>query len=84
MNAARNIEMGPIPVRAALLVGGDPEIESQLRRILEPGLWALQHVSDNATALVMALGKNFVDKSFSFVLTTLASAPSTKSIDQAG
>ena len=59
MNAARNIEMGPIPVRAALLVGGDPEIESQLRRILEPGLWALQHVSHNTAALVMALGKNF-------------------------
>ncbi len=59
MNAARDIEMGPIPVRTALLVGGDPEIESQVRRILEPGLWALQHVSDNAAALVKALGKNF-------------------------
>jgi anti-sigma regulatory factor (Ser/Thr protein kinase)/ActR/RegA family two-component response regulator len=59
MNALRDIEMGPIPVRTALLVGGDPEIESQLRRILEPGLWALQHVSDNTAALVKALGKNF-------------------------
>jgi anti-sigma regulatory factor (Ser/Thr protein kinase)/ActR/RegA family two-component response regulator len=59
MNALRDVEMGPIPVRTALLVGGDPEIDAQLRRILEPGLWALQHVSDNATALVMALGKNF-------------------------
>ena len=59
MNALRDVELGPIPVRTALLVGGDPEIDAQLRRILEPGLWALQHVSDNATALVMALGKNF-------------------------
>jgi DNA-binding response OmpR family regulator len=59
MNALRDIEMGPIPVRTALLVGGDPDIESQLRRILEPGLWTLQHVSDNTAALVMALGKNF-------------------------
>ena len=59
MNTLRDIEMGPIPVRTALLVGGDPDIDSQLRRILEPGLWALQHVSDNAAALVMALRKNF-------------------------
>ena len=59
MNALRDIEMGPIPVRTALLVGGNPDIDAQLRRILEPGLWAIHHVSDNAVALVMALGRNF-------------------------
>jgi anti-sigma regulatory factor (Ser/Thr protein kinase)/CheY-like chemotaxis protein len=59
MNALSQIEMRPIPVRDALLVGGDPDIESQLRRIFEPGLWALQTASDNMTALAMAICKNF-------------------------
>lgn len=59
MNALSNIEMRPHPVRTALLVGGDFEIGEQLRDILEPGLWALQHASDNGSALVMATRKNF-------------------------
>jgi anti-sigma regulatory factor (Ser/Thr protein kinase) len=59
MSALPYIEMRPIPVRTALLVGGDPGVDSQLRRILEPGLWALQHASDNAAALAMATRKNF-------------------------
>ena len=59
MNALSNIEMRPLPVRTALLVGGDPEIGEQLRDILEPGLWALQHASDNGAALVMATRRNF-------------------------
>jgi len=59
MNALLNIEMRPVPVRTALLVGGDSEIGEQLRGILEPGLWALQHAPDNNAALLMALGKNF-------------------------
>jgi len=59
MSALPNIEMRPIPVRAALLVGGDLQIEEQLQGILEPGLWTLQHATDNTAALVMAHGKNF-------------------------
>ena len=59
MSALPHIEMRPIPVRTALLVGGDPGIDSQLRRVLEPGLWALQHASDNTAALAMATRKNF-------------------------
>jgi len=59
MSALPYIEMRPIPVRTALLVGGDLGVDSQLRRILEPGLWALQHASDNAAALAMATRKNF-------------------------
>lgn len=59
MNALSNIEMRPLPVRTALLVGGDSEIGEQLRDTLEPGLWALQHASDNGAALVMATRKNF-------------------------
>src|SRR5580765_3137233 len=59
MSALSNIEMRPIAVRIALLVGGDSRIEEQLRGILEPGLWALQHAHDNTAALVLAHIKNF-------------------------
>ena len=59
MSALPNIEMRPVPVRAALLVGGDSHIEQQLRAILEPGLWTLKHATDNAAALMMAAGKTF-------------------------
>jgi len=59
VSAPPNIESRPVPVRVALLVGGDSRIEQQLRAILEPGLWALQHATNNAEALVMTRGKNF-------------------------
>jgi anti-sigma regulatory factor (Ser/Thr protein kinase)/ActR/RegA family two-component response regulator len=59
MSALPNIELRPVPVRIALLVGGDSQTEEQLRDILEPGLWALQHATDNAAALAMAGSKNF-------------------------
>ena len=59
MSALPNIEMRPVPVRTALLVGRDSYIEEQLRGVLEPGLWALQHAADNAAALAMAIKKNF-------------------------
>jgi anti-sigma regulatory factor (Ser/Thr protein kinase)/CheY-like chemotaxis protein len=59
MNAIPNVAVGPIPVRAALLVESDPRIDEQMRRILEPSVWAVQHAPDNAAALAMAAGKNF-------------------------
>ena len=59
MSALPNIEMRPVAVRIALLVGGDSQIEEQLRGILEPGLWALQHAHDNTAALVLAHIRNF-------------------------
>lgn len=59
MNALPNIEMRPLPVRVALLVGGDLHVAEQLRNILEPGLWVVQHATDNTAALAMASGKNF-------------------------
>src|ERR1700704_972161 len=59
MSALPNTEMRPVPVRAALLVGGDSHIEEQLRAILEPGLWTLKHATDNAAALIMTAGKTF-------------------------
>jgi anti-sigma regulatory factor (Ser/Thr protein kinase)/ActR/RegA family two-component response regulator len=59
MSALPNNLLRPIAVRAALLVGEDPQIEEQLRAILEPGLWTLQHATDNTTALALAQNKNF-------------------------
>ena len=59
MNAFCQVELGPVPVRTALLVGEDAEVEEQLRGILEPGLWVLGNVSDNAAALVVARKRNF-------------------------
>jgi anti-sigma regulatory factor (Ser/Thr protein kinase)/ActR/RegA family two-component response regulator len=59
MSALPTVEAGPVPVRTALLVGGDQQIEDQLRSILEPGLWALHHAPDNTTALTMAHARNF-------------------------
>jgi anti-sigma regulatory factor (Ser/Thr protein kinase)/CheY-like chemotaxis protein len=59
MSALCQIELGPVPVRAALLVGEDAELKGQLRGILEPGLWVRHVVADNAEALVMASRRKF-------------------------
>jgi anti-sigma regulatory factor (Ser/Thr protein kinase)/ActR/RegA family two-component response regulator len=59
MSALPAIEMRPFPVRTVLMVGGDPRIESQLRDLLAPDAWAIQHASDNAAALVMIQRKSF-------------------------
>ena len=59
MSALPVIEMRPFPVRTVLMVGGDPKIESQLRDLLAPDAWAIQHASDNAAALVMIQKKSF-------------------------
>ncbi len=59
MSALCQIELGPVPVRTALLVGENAELKKQLRGILEPGLWVLQNVTGNAEALVMASNRKF-------------------------
>src|SRR5271169_2403722 len=59
MSALSTIEMRPFPVRTALVVGGDSQIDGQLRNILEPDAWAIQHTTDNTAALVMAQRKGF-------------------------
>jgi len=65
MSALPNIEMRPILVRTALLVGGDSHVEKQLRAILEPGCWVLEHTTDNSTALAVA-----ADKAFDLIVTS--------------
>jgi len=59
MSAVSTIEMRPFAVRTALVVGGDSQIEARLWEILQPGDWAIQHTSDNASALAMVQSKNF-------------------------
>ena len=59
MSALPSIEMRPFPIRTALLVGGDSQIEAQLRGILEAEEWAIQHAGDNAAALNLAQKKGF-------------------------
>jgi anti-sigma regulatory factor (Ser/Thr protein kinase)/CheY-like chemotaxis protein len=59
MNTFPTSKLLPFPVRAALVIGGDLQIEGQLRAILEPVEWAIQRASDNATALVLTRWKVF-------------------------
>jgi anti-sigma regulatory factor (Ser/Thr protein kinase)/CheY-like chemotaxis protein len=59
MSALSAIEMRPVPVRTALVVGGDAQIEAQLRNALESATWAIQHATDNAQALDLAQRKAF-------------------------
>jgi len=59
MNSLPNVEMRPFPIRNALLVGGSPDIEALLRRVLEPDEWAIQNAIDNAGALLLAQKKGF-------------------------
>jgi anti-sigma regulatory factor (Ser/Thr protein kinase)/CheY-like chemotaxis protein len=59
MNAQPNVQLRPIAVRIALVVGTDPQIEQQLRSVLEPGVWGIQHAKDNNAALAMSHIKSF-------------------------
>jgi anti-sigma regulatory factor (Ser/Thr protein kinase)/CheY-like chemotaxis protein len=59
MSALPRIEMRPFPIRTALLIGGDSQIESQLRGILKPDAWAIQHATDNAAAFELTQKKSF-------------------------
>jgi len=59
LNALSTAELRPFPIRTALLVGKDPQIEARVRDSLEPTAWAIQHVDDNAAALAVAQRKNF-------------------------
>jgi anti-sigma regulatory factor (Ser/Thr protein kinase)/ActR/RegA family two-component response regulator len=59
MNAIPQIEMRPFPIRMALLVGGDAQIESHVWNVLERDAWAIQRAPDNKAALALAQWKNF-------------------------
>ena len=59
MNALSSVELRPFPIRTALLVGKNPQIEARVRNSLDPTTWAIQHVADNAAALAIAQRKSF-------------------------
>lgn len=59
MNAAARVEMRPYPVRIALIVDDDPQIEDLLRRVLEQGTWAIQHAANNSAAFSLVQKKGF-------------------------
>jgi anti-sigma regulatory factor (Ser/Thr protein kinase)/ActR/RegA family two-component response regulator len=59
MSALPSIVMQPFPIRIALVVGGDSQVEVLLRKVLAPDTWAIQSASDNAAALVLAQKKGF-------------------------
>jgi anti-sigma regulatory factor (Ser/Thr protein kinase)/ActR/RegA family two-component response regulator len=59
MNALSSVEMRPFPIRTALVVGKDSQIEARVRNSLDSTTWAIQHVTDNAAALAMAQRKSF-------------------------
>jgi CheY-like chemotaxis protein/anti-sigma regulatory factor (Ser/Thr protein kinase) len=59
MSAAAKIEMRPYPVRAALIVDDDPQIEALLLRVLAHRDWAIQHAPDNIAAFLLAQKKGF-------------------------
>jgi hypothetical protein len=56
MGRAPNTEMRPFAVKNALVVGADPQIQTLLLRVLEPGSWAVLSVPDNLAALAVARG----------------------------
>jgi anti-sigma regulatory factor (Ser/Thr protein kinase)/CheY-like chemotaxis protein len=69
MISAVSIARGPIPVRSALLIGSNPEIDALVSNTLVPGDWFLLHAPDNESAL--ALGEK---KSFELILTSRKSS----------
>ena len=59
MGFAPNFELRPFAVKTVLVVGGNPQIQSLLSRVLEAGSWAVLSVPDNQAALEAARRKAF-------------------------
>ena len=51
--------MKPFPIRDALVVGADPDLNDLLLKILKPGFWTIHQVPTNQAALQAAKGKRF-------------------------
>jgi DNA-binding NarL/FixJ family response regulator len=54
MNCESDLENRPSPVRTALAVDANPEVDTVLSNALNPRLWRIKHVSDNFAALALA------------------------------
>ncbi|MFY9843854.1 MAG: ATP-binding protein [Terriglobales bacterium] len=59
MSAIRSIEMRPFAVRTALVVGDDPQLDAQLRDILQPGAWVIQQAPNNGAVLALVQRRAF-------------------------
>jgi len=54
MNAASHLDNRPFPIRTALVVDVDPQVEAVLTSVLNPDSWCIRHVSNNFAALALA------------------------------
>jgi anti-sigma regulatory factor (Ser/Thr protein kinase)/ActR/RegA family two-component response regulator len=59
MSSAPNIDNRLFAVKMALVVDADPQIQTLLVRVLEPGSWAVLSVPDNLAALAAARSRAF-------------------------
>lgn len=59
MSCAPNTVMQPFAVKNALVVGADPEIETLLLSVLQPGSWVVLTVPDNLAALALSRSRAF-------------------------
>lgn len=59
MSGDSNSEIRSLPVRNALVVDADPQIETLLSSVLKPDSWAVQHAPDNLAALTLVQAKAF-------------------------
>jgi anti-sigma regulatory factor (Ser/Thr protein kinase)/ActR/RegA family two-component response regulator len=57
MNTAVPPEIRPASSKTALVVDADPQVEAILDVALDPRHWNIQHASDNAAALAVALAR---------------------------
>lgn len=54
MCAVPHLDARPLPVRTALVVDADPQVEAVLTSVLKPRSWCIRHASNNVAALAMA------------------------------
>jgi len=59
MGSTSSTEMRPFAVKNALVVGADPQIETLILQLLQPGAWAVLSVPDNLAALAVVRGRAF-------------------------
>jgi len=55
MSTAASLENGQPPLRTALVVDADPQVEAIINAALDSRRWNVQHASDNIAALAVAL-----------------------------
>ncbi len=54
MNIVPHLENRPLPIRTALVVDADPQVEDVLARVLNPESWTIRHAANNLVVLFLA------------------------------